>query len=160
MIKILDAENWLDEVGENTKEINKCLKEGLIRYFYGANDLYPRFVVLDSNLQKVKAILKDDYNKLRVYTTLEYVKNYTLIDEMTMRVNTLFGDEFELSSDTILDLLSDEFDLYISKESLLGIYNAEIPINELDNVINEAGRRQAIFQIEALLNEIKNQKFE
>jgi hypothetical protein len=161
MIKILNGYSWLeDKIGDDTKEITECLEKGLFKRIYGDEDLEPYFVVLDSNIEKVKEILKDDYSKLNEMDLLEYIKDYPFGDTMTLTIGNLYGNEIEISSEDIWYDIKDNYDTYFDEKVQLRIYNADIPKEEIHNILDEVGRTQARVQIEILLDNIKDQKFE
>jgi predicted DNA-binding protein YlxM (UPF0122 family) len=160
MIKILNAYKWLgDELGDNTKEIDLCLEKGLIKYTYGTDNLQPNFIVLESNIPAVKEILGDDYYRMKEETISQWLYNdfYGCYEDLV--IENAFGDKIEITIDTICDLISDEEEVYFPNEEKLKIYNADVPADEVKNMLDEIGREQAKAQIKDLLNSIMEQGF-
>jgi predicted DNA-binding protein YlxM (UPF0122 family) len=158
MIRILDGYYWLEEeVGDNTKEIRECLEKGLIKWF--DDDSQAKFIVLDSNITKVKEILKKDYDKLEEYSIIKYIHDYFCGSIQGLEIESIYGDKIYISINTIYDLIKDDEEIYLSDDKKIRIYNSNCPYDELYNILNELGREQAKIQIQDLLNSISNQKF-
>lgn len=159
MLRFLSGYSWLEELGENTKEIDECLEKGLIKYVYGEDGDSPTFIILESNIPVVKEILKEDYNKLHERTLIEWIDfEFTgCYDEM--KIKNSYGDKFRISMDNISSLIEDETEVYFPEDKQLLIYNAEYPNDELKFMIDEIGREQARIQIQDLLNSIVDQEF-
>lgn len=158
MIKMLNGYRWLEEVvGEDTEEIKECLDKGLIKRIY---DGEAKFVVLESNINKVKEILSEDYNELSEYTVVEWINEYFYGNYDNLEIKNLYGDTIYISMDTVCDLISDEEEEYFPDAKKLEVYNAECPYDKMEEILNEIGRRQAKMQIQDLLNSVTNQKFE
>jgi hypothetical protein len=157
MIKMLNGYRWLeDELGEDTKEIKQLLDQGLIKRIYEDT---AKFIVLESDIPKVKEILGDDYNKLGEYTVVEWIKDYFCGNYEGLRIDNLYGDYVDVRMEQICDLISDDEELYFPNDKKLEVYNAECPYEKMEDVLNEIGRRQAKMQIQDLLNSINNQVF-
>jgi hypothetical protein len=161
MLKILDGYTWLEwELGKNTEEIEECLDKGLIKYLYGNEDLNPYFLVLESNIEPVKEILKSDYNKLGEMTLFEWIESHNFCDSRDLIIENIYDNYIRIDSDNILNMIEDEPEVYLSNEIQMRIYNSENGHEEIEEYLGELGREQARLQIQALLNNISNQIFE
>lgn len=158
MMKILNGFSWLEcKLGENTNEIETCLEKGLIKYLY--DDSQAVFIVLDNNVDKVKEILKDDYNKLEEWSLIKTLQMFFSDCYNDLEIQNNFGDCVNVGINNIIGLIEDDEETYFSNDKQLEVYNAENPADAMYDIINELGRFQAELQIRDLLNSVSSQKF-
>jgi hypothetical protein len=155
MLKILNGFDWLED--ENTKEIDECLEKGLLKYTDGEDR--PQFIALESNIEAVKEILKDDYNKLVERDFIEWLEFDFGGTYGDLEIENIWGNKIDVSIEKIIDLASDDEENYFADDKKLEIYNAECPNSELYKQLNVLGREQARLQIQDLLNMINDQSF-
>lgn len=74
-----------------------------------------------------------------------------MFDSANMNIKNLQEDEINISSRTILELIENNFDSYLSEKVQESIYNAEIPADEIANIIKKIRKEQFIMQIKDLV---------
>jgi hypothetical protein len=158
MLKILNGYSWLEEeIGEETLEIKKCLEKGLLKYTDDKDR--PQFIALESNIDAVKEILGEDYNKLKEKDFIEWL-NYDFGDVYeNLKIENNWRDEILIPMNRILTMIEDEESEWFSDDIKLEIYNSEQPNNKVFEYLNDFGREQARMQIQDLLDNIDEQEF-
>lgn len=129
-----------------TDEIKQLLDKGLIKYFYGINSCEPEFIFLAENEDVIKNNLTSDCYPSNIVNQL-----ITMFDSANMNIKNLWGDEINISSGDILELIENNFDSYLSEKVQESIYNAETPADEIKNIIKKIRREQFIMQIKDLV---------
>lgn len=110
MFKILYCYELINEIQESEKLIDECLEKDLIRFLHEKYN--PAFIVLESNINSVKEILGNSYNKSNETSLIELIK-----------------DDFKID---IVDI-----DLYFPKDKILEIYNSKCPYDTIKEILNE-----------------------
>lgn len=156
MIKFLNGYNWLeDELGDDTEEIKECLEKGLIKRITKGT---AKFLILENNISVVKNILGDDYSKLEEENFIDWIEEELLCDSQDLIISNK-ENRVIVNSNDIYDFISEDMDVYFNNDCKLFIYNSENPLEKLWGKINEIGRQKAVIQIKALLECVKDQKF-
>lgn len=149
------------EADNETKEIKELLNKGLIKYIDDNN--YPEFIYLSDSEEQVINKLKEDKTiniakDVNIYDLVE--KLSCMFDGEDMVVKNVFGNEISLYHGVIEDLISDEEEVYFPKAKQMEIFNSETPSKQLRKYFNELGKDQLGIQIESLLHELSNAKFQ
>jgi uncharacterized protein (UPF0216 family) len=155
MLKILNGFSWLEE--ENTKEVEECIDKGLLKYTDGEDR--PQFIALESNIQAIKEILGEDYNKFDEKDFIGWLKYDFGGCYQGLEIENSYNNRINVSKDKVIDMIVDEEDDYFNNNDKLLIYNAECPNDKLYYLLNKIGRQQAIDQIHDLLNSVTTQVF-
>ncbi|NFH40759.1 hypothetical protein [Clostridium sporogenes] len=137
------------DVEEETTEIKQLLDNGLIKYFYGKDSTEPNFIYLTKNEDIVKSSITSEY-----YNISDIINQFiTMFNGSNVKIKNLWKDEINISSRNILELIENNFDSYLSVKVQESIYNAEIPADEIANIIKKIRKEQFIMQIKDLVME-------
>lgn len=153
MIKILNGFNWLDDLGENTKEVDECLEKGLIKYTY--DEFNPNFMVLESNISAVKEILSDDYNKFKEEPFMDWLQDELYSCSRELEIFNSFDDKIVVDSSDVYNKIQ-EGELNITDKEKLIIYNAKNSADEMWFIANKLGKQLAKIRIMDLLDSLEN----
>jgi hypothetical protein len=154
MLKILNGFSWLEEeLGEDTKEIKECLKQGLIKYTY--DESRANFMVLESNIDVVKEVLGDDYYKLNEESLMPWLNEELRDCGRELEIENAFSDKIIINSYEIYDLINDG-EISFSNEEIMDMYNSGSPALEMGDIGSILGTEQAKIRIMDLLNNLDN----
>ncbi|NRU52471.1 hypothetical protein [Clostridium beijerinckii] len=159
MFKYLHAIELIeDNNGDNTKGINICLEQELIKYV-DKEDAEPLFLVLDKNLEKVKEVLKEDYNKISEYDLLGWIRMELTEATHSIELENIYGNKIEVTSEDMFDVIYDDLDICIDEEERMKIYESDNPREELKNILNELGRNELQNRLEDFKDRLDNAIF-
>lgn len=153
MFKYLDCEL---KIGGIPTQLNQCLEKGLIKQV-DKNDY--EFLVLEKNLDELKSILGDSYDTIAEFSFKTWVEQELVEHSHSIEVEDCYGDEIEITSQEMFEIISEDFDSYIDDLNKAQIYESDKPIEKLEELLNEIGRKELNNRLEGLKNNISNAKF-
>jgi hypothetical protein len=156
MFKYLDLSDWTFEVNGIPPELNECLERNLIKKADTDNF---QFLALDENLEEVKNILGENYNRVSEYSFIEWIEQELSEHSYSIEVENYDGDKIEITGQDMFEIISEDFASYIDDLDEEQIYESEKPIAKLELSLNEIGRRELKNRLEALNDNISTAKF-
>lgn len=156
MFKYLDLSDWTFEVNCIPQELNECLERKLIKRADTDNF---QFLALDENLEKVKNILGENYDRVSEYSFIEWIEQELVEHSHSIEVENYDLDKIEVTGQEMFEIISEDFDSYIDDLDEEQIYKADNPYKKLELSLNEIGKRELKNRLEELNDKISTAKF-
>lgn len=157
MIKYLYALDCLLDTEKIGSLLKICADEKLIKPIEDRNGF--EFLVLDENLEKVKEVLGQYYDKILIQDFIKWIESELLEATYSMEVENAYEDKLILTSQEMFDLISDDLDTYIDDMEKSRIYESDTPRRKLEILLNQLGRNELQNRLDDFKGRLKDPIF-